>query len=354
MAQGVKRKAKPPGLPPGTLVHVGKPSAAPPRITVLDYDGGHCEATSLQEATTCGAFKDTPTVTWINVAGVQDVHLIEQIGSQYGIHPLLLEDIVNTQQRAKVEDYGDYLFIVLHMLTYGQETGSVESEQVSLVVGPHWVLTFQEDESDVFGPLRTRLEQSRGRLRSAGADYLAYSLMDAVVDNYFVILEQLGDRVEELEDDVVSHPDEATLRTIHLLKREMVTLRRAVWPLREVISSLRRGESPLIADGTRMYFADVYDHTVQVIETIENMRDVLAGMLDIYLSSITYRMDSVIKVLTIIATIFIPLTFLAGVYGMNFKYMPELEWPWGYPLIWAVMIGVGVSMLVVFKRKKWF
>jgi magnesium transporter len=252
-----------------------------------------------------------------------------------------------------MEDYGDYLYVVVKMLHDKGKTGQVEAEQVSLIIGPNFVFSFQEGEGDVFEPIRERIRNGKGRLRKMGADYLAYSLLDAIVDYYFVILEKLGERVEFLEEELVTNPKTQTLQEIHHLKREMIFLRKAVWPLREVIGALERGESPLIQKGTSLYLRDVYDHTIQAIDTVETFRDMVSGMLDIYLSSVSNRLNAVMKVLTIIATVFMPLTFLAGVYGMNFKYMPELEWRWGYPLVWAVMIGIGGVMLIYFKRKKW-
>ena len=253
-------------------------------------------------------------------------------GSATDFHPLVLEDILNTDQRPKMEEYGDYLYIVLKMLHDKGKGNQIEAEQVSLVLGPNFVFSFQESGGDVFDQIRERLRTGKGRLRKMGADYLAYTLVDAIVDYYFVILEKLGERIELLEEELVAHPRTETLKEIHTLKREMIFLRKAVWPLREVISGLQRGESPLVQKTTGIYLRDVYDHTIQVIDTIETFRDMLSGVLDIYLSSVSNRLNPVMKVLTIIATVFMPLTFLAGVYGMNFKYMPELEWRWGYPV----------------------
>ena len=240
------------------------------------------------------------------------------------------------------------------MLYYDDRNGQIEAEQISLILGQNFVLSFQEGkEGDVFGPLRERLRGGKGRIRKMRTDYLAYSLIDAIVDHYFIILERLGERVEFLEEELVTEPTTKTLKEIHNLKREMIFLRKAVWPLREVISGLERGESSLIQQNTQIYFRDVYDHTIQVIDNIETFRDTVSGMLDIYLSSVSNRLNTVMKVLTIIATIFMPLTFLAGIYGMNFKYMPELEWRWGYPFVWMVMIAIGIVMLIYFRKKKW-
>jgi len=252
-----------------------------------------------------------------------------------------------------MEDFVDYIFIVLKMLYYNEKENEIKAEQVSLILGSGFVMSFQESEGDVFDPIRERIRSNRGRIRKAGADYLAYVLIDEIVDNYFIILEKLGEKIEDIEDKLVTNPAPETLQTIHSLKREMIFLRKSVWPLREVISRLERWESPLINKSMNIYLRDVYDHTIQVIDAIETFRDMLSGMLDIYLSSISNRMNQVMKVLTIIATIFIPLTFIVGIYGMNFKFMPELEQFWGYPMVYLIMSVIGVLMMIYFRRRKW-
>lgn len=348
-----KRSAKS-GLPPGTLVHIGEESTSSVKINIIDYDPTHFEEKIAVDAKECCHFKDKPTVTWIDIEGIHDAKLIEQLGRDYGLHPLLLEDIMNSEQRPKMEDYGSYIFIVLKMLSYDKENDSVKAEQVSLILGNNFVISLQEGhEGDVFDGIRARIRNDKGRHRKMGTDYLCYSLIDAVVDNYFIILEQLGERIEDIEDELVANPTRETIHAIHALKREMIFLRKSVWPLREVISALERGESALIQQSTAVYLRDVYDHTIQVIDNIETYRDMLAGMLDIYLSSLSNKMNEIMKVLTIIATLFIPLTFLAGVYGMNFRHFPEIEWRWGYAGFWAVTIIVAVGMIIYFKRKKW-
>ena len=351
--KAVKKRSGKAGLPPGTLVHVGEQKSETVRITYIDYDEKQFqekEAIGIEE---CFHFKDTPTTTWINIDGVHNVELIEKIGAKYDLHPLILEDILNTEQRPKFEDYEKYLFIVFKMLRYNEYKQKIESEQVSVVLGQNFVISFQARVGDVFEQIRDRIRSAKGRIRKMGPDYLAYSLIDAIVDGYFTILEKLGEKIELLEEQLVAEPTEKTLQQIHRLKREMIVLRKSVWPLREVIGSLQRTESKLISDVTSIYLRDVYDHTIQVIDTIESFRDMVTGMVDIYLSSISNRMNAVMKVLTIIATIFIPLTFIAGVYGMNFKYMPELQWRWGYPVILLVMVLVAAVMLLYFRRKKW-
>jgi magnesium transporter len=285
--------------------------------------------------------------------GIHQVEILEQLGECMGVHPLVLEDILNTDQRPKLEDFDDYLFIVLKMSHYDDQNGEMEVEQISLILGPNYVVSFQERPGDVFDPIRERITNGRGRIRKLGADYLAYALIDAIVDHYFVVLEQIGEKIEFLEEELITDPTPETLQTIHNLKREMIFLRKSVWPLREVVGGLERRESPLIGESIAVYLRDVYDHTIQVIDTLETFRDMISGMLDIYLSSVSNRMNEVMKVLTIIATIFIPLTLIAGIYGMNFKHMPELEQPWGYPVVWGVMLATAIVMLIYFRRKKW-
>ncbi|MCG6534124.1 MAG: magnesium/cobalt transporter CorA, partial [Syntrophales bacterium LBB04] len=298
--------------------------------------------------------KEQPTVTWINIDGIHDIKMVEQMGEMFGIHPLILEDILNTDQRPKIEDNGDYIFIVLKMLfDRGIASDEIFTEQISIILGPHFVISFQEQERDILKPLRERIKIEKGRIRKAGADYLAYSIIDSVVDNYFGVLEKLGEKIEILEAPLVSDPTQETLHTIQDLKQQMIVLRRSVWPLREDISYLERSESCLLQDTTGIYFKDLYDHTIQVIETVDTYRDMLSGMLDIYLSSVSNNMNKVMKVLTIIATIFMPLTFLAGIYGMNFKYMPEYQWKWAYPSFWVVNVIIVVTMIIFFKKRKW-
>jgi len=348
-----KRRSKKAGLPPGTPVYVGERKDEKVRISVLDYDEVQYQEKEVKDVEECFPFKDTSTVTWINIDGIHQIDIIEKIGRHFGLHPLIQEDIVNTEQRPKMEDFGSYIYIVLKMIYHDENDGEIKMEQVSLILGENYVISFQEKEGDIFNHVRERLRNGKGRIRKMKADYLAYSLLDTVVDNYFFILEKTGEQIEELEDRVVSQPKPETLQEIHRLKRMMIFLRRSVWPLREVISNLERGESSLIQETSRIYLRDVYDHTIQVIDSVETFRDMLSGMHDTYLSSISNRMNEIMKVLTIIATIFIPLTFIAGIYGMNFKFMPELEWQWGYFAVWLIMVGVAVVMVLFFRRKRW-
>lgn len=354
MPELIKKRSRKAGLPPGSLIHIGDKKKEEVKITVIDYDEGNFQGKVIAEIQECFTFKDKPSVTWINVDGIHKVEIPEKLGECYGFHPLIIEDILNSDQRPKIEDFGDYIYIVLKMLNLDSRTNSIISEQISLILGPNFVISFQEGlEGDVFNPVRERLRTGKGKIRKMGADYLAYSLIDSIVDNYFIILEKLGEKIESLEERLVTNPTGNVLREIHNLKREMLFLRKSVWPLREVISTMAKGESSLINPSTGIYLRDIYDHTIHVIDTIETFRDMVSGMLDIYLSSISNRMNSVMKVLTIIATIFMPLTFLAGVYGMNFKYMPGLEWKFGYPLIVLVMLIVVLIMLYFFRKKKW-
>ena len=341
------------GLAPGTLVHIGERTTGKVKITVLSFsesDVAEAEVENIGEAL---PYRKPGYITWINIDGVHELSIVEEVGKHFNIHPLLLEDVVNTEQRPKVDDFDDYVFVVLRMLSYGEESHSVESEQVSLILGQDVVISFQEKEEDDFKALRERIKCGKGRVRKSGADYLTYSIMDAVVDSYFIVLEKLGERIESLEDQLVEDPLRSTLVSIHQLKQETAHLRKAVWPLREVIGALQRGEFPAVTPATTVYLRDLYDHTVQVVETTEAFRDVLAGMLDIYLSSVSNRMNEVMKVLTIIATIFMPLSFFAGVYGMNFEHMPELGWRFGYLMFWGVILTVFLVMFTYFKRKKW-
>jgi magnesium transporter len=342
------------GLAPGTLIHIGEKRVEDVRITVIDYDGERFQERVVASVEECFPYKDKPTTTWINVDGVHDVGIVEKLGGCYGIHPIVLEDIVNTVQRPKMLDFGDYVFISLKMLYFeDSKRKGIKVEQVSLILGSNFVISFQEDIGDVFEPVRERIRKSTGKIRRAGSDYLAYSLIDSIVDGYFVIFEWLGERIEEVQERLVAEPTVANLQMIHFLKSEMIDLRKAVWPLREVIVNLERMESPLIRKDTLVFLRNLYGHTIEIIETIESYRDLISGMIDIHLSSLSMKLNEVMKVLTIIATVFMPLTFIVGIYGMNFRHMPELSWRFGYPAILLVLLTVSVSMLVYFRRKKW-
>ena len=341
------------GLSPGTLMYVGAKKTDKTRITIIDYDAAGFIEKEVGSAEECFPFKETPTVTWINVDGVHDAGIIEKLGGRFDIHPLVLEDIMTTTQRPKIEDLGGAVFVVLRMIEFDETSFEMAADQISLILGPNYVLSFQETPGDCLDPVRERIRSGKGRIRKLGPDYLAYALIDAVVDNYFFVLERFGEKIDGLEERLIAEPRRELLHEIHALKRDMIDLRKSVWPLREVVSGLERLESPLIKKSTGVFLRDVYDHAIQVIDTVESFRDILTSMVETYLSSVSNRMNEVMKVLTIIATIFIPITFLVGVYGMNFQFMPEIKWRWGYAFVWVVIIGTIVTMIAYFRRKKW-
>jgi magnesium transporter len=348
------RNVKTAGLAPGTLVHTGEKKSEATTIMLLTYNEKEFTEKTLATADDFSVNIDKTRVTWINVVGIHQVDVVEKVGKSFGLHPLLLEDILDTGHRPKMEDFCEFIFVTLKALSFNVSSNKIVTDQISLVLGPDYVLSFQEREDEIFSPLKERLRKGLGRARTMGADYLYYALLDSIVDSYFTVLEKLGEKIEYLEDKLVMNPTPATLKSIQELRTGMVFLFKSVWPVREIINSLGRGECVLIKDSTGIYLRDVYDHTIQVVDTVETYRDVITGMLDIYLSSINNRISEVMKVLTIIATIFIPLTFIVGIYGMNFKYMPELESRWGYPLVWLIMIAIGGFMGVYFKKKNWF
>ncbi|MBN2012866.1 magnesium/cobalt transporter CorA [candidate division KSB1 bacterium] len=353
MNYAIRKSSKKVGLAPGTLIHVGEQKVEKPRIRVIDFDETHHQEMELQNVEDSFPFKDSPTVTWLNIDGLHDISIIEKIGTHFDIHPLVLEDILHTSQRPKLEDYDHYIYIVLKMIHYKASDDEIQEEQFSLLLGDTFVITFQERVGDIFNPVRDRIRSGKFRIKKRKSDYLTYALIDAVIDNYFIVLENLSEHIENLEDDVLDHPSPDIGHKIHTLKRKLLSLRKSIWPLREVISELQRSESPLFEESTAPYLKDVYDHTIQVIDTIETFRDMVSGLLDTYMTSVSNRMNEVMKVLTIIATIFIPLTFLAGIYGMNFDFMPELKWHWSYFVLWAAMIIVAIIMIIFFRKKRW-
>lgn len=347
----MQKRSKKTGLAPGTLIHIGERRTERVTIALFNYAGARCDEHVVTDVNELRLPADE-TVTWVNVGGVHKVDVLEAFGKHFGLHSLLLEDIANTDQRPKLDDYETYFFLVLKMLMLS-ERGDIVVEQVSFVLGRNYVLSFQENGADVFHSVRDRLRGGKGRLRQNGSDYLLYALIDAVVDQYFAVLEMLGERIESLQERVISDPKPDTLKDIHALKRQLLFVRRAVWPLREAMNNLSRSECPFVHDPTKVFFRDVYDHVVQIVDTIETLREMVSASLDIYLSSVSYRLNTVMRVLTVITTIFMPLTFIAGIYGMNFEYMPELKWPWGYPIALSLMGVVAAVMLIGFRRKKW-
>lgn len=338
---------------PGQVVYVGRKENLSTSIEIIDYTKESHHVRHTNQVQEVFQYKNSENITWVNVNGLNATSEIEQLGKYYDLHPLILEDIVNTQQRPKIEEYDTYIFIVLKMLYY-TEAGELIKEHLSVVLGDKYMLTFQEADGDVFDGLRDRIKNSKGRIRNSGSDYLTYAILDAVIDNYFIIIETMGDKIEELEDSLfLENPEENITQDIQDLKREIIRIRRAVYPLREVINRLEKGEHPLIHEKTNHYLRDLYDHIIQVSENIEIYREMTWGLMDMYMTTISNKMNEVMKVLTIMASIFIPLTFLAGIYGMNFEYIPELQIKYGYFYLWGLMLFVFFMMLWYFKRKKW-
>lgn len=339
------------GLPPGTLVYKGSYKDEKTKITLIEFNETSFVEKEFHDIETCISNTNSNLVSWINVEGIHNTEVVEKVGKKFNIHPLTLEDIVNTEQRSKFEEFDNYVVSIMRMPYYNTK---VESEQLAIVLSENMVITFQEIEGvDAFDYVRTRLRQGKGRIRKNGADYLFYCLIDAVVDCYFGILEKIDDRLEVLEEELIDDPNKNTLNQLHQLKREMIYLRKSVWPMRDMINNIERSESTLIKETTGLFFRDVHDHSIRIIDTVETFRDLLSGMMDIYLSSTSNKMNDIMKLLTIISTIFIPVTFIAGVYGMNFNHMPELRSPYGYAITWGVMITIIIGMLVYFRRKKW-
>ncbi|MEW6467453.1 MAG: magnesium/cobalt transporter CorA [Bacteroidota bacterium] len=341
------------GLPPGTLLYHGEKHTEKVRLTLLEYNEQEFVEKDFHDVDECLTHIRPDMVKWINVDGIHDTAIIQRLGEKFNIHPLTLEDLVNTDQRPKFEDYDNYVISIMKMLYYDSE---IRSEQLSIILlGNNTVISFQEIHGgDAFDLIRNRIRQGKGRVRRMGADYLSYCLVDAVVDCYFNILEKIGDHIEVLEDEVIDEPGRHTMTQLHRMKREMIFLRKAVWPMRELIGNMERSETELIKPSTDIYLRDLYDHTIRVIDSVETYRDLLSGMMDIYLSSVSNKMNEVMKVLTIITTIFVPVTFIAGVYGMNFKHnFPELESEYGYPIVMGVMLAIIFGLLIMFRRKRW-
>jgi len=354
MRKLLKKRSSKIGLAPGTIKYIGEKKNIPSSITLMDYGKNIFTEKKINSVTELSPFTTSPSVSWINITGLNDTELLKQVGDSFSIHPLVMSDIVNTDHRPKMEDYQDYLYFVIKMLSFDDNKKEICSEQVSIILTNNCLISFQERGGDVFEPIRDRIKNNKGRIRQMGNDYLAYLLLDAITEHYFVILEKLGDMIEPLEDRLLNDPaEQSNIKEIYKLKHESLFLRKSVWPLRELTNNFQKLETSLINKSTRVFLRDLYDHTVQIIDTIESMRDILAGMIDLYLSSVSNKMNEVMKVLTIIGSIFIPLGFLAGLYGMNFKYMPELELKWGYFALIAVMAVIVVSMLAFFKKKKW-
>lgn len=342
------------GLPPGSLVYVGDKKFEKARVTKIEFNESFFNEQDLLDIQQCKTSKQEGVITWINVDGLHHEAIVQTIGHYYNIHPLALEDILNTEQRVKIEIHQEYLYIIVKNFFYDKEIKHLRDNQISIIIGEGYLLTFQENASQIFSPIVNRIRMNKGIVRKSTVDYLAYTLIDSVVDDYFFILEQLGEKIELLEEMVLREVSRDRLFDIHGVKKNLLYLRKTTWPLREVLNSLLRGDSKFIHPNTIIYIQDAYDHAIEIIETIEILRDMITVTMDIYLTGTNNRMNAVMKVLTVIGTIFIPLTFITGIYGMNFEYMPELKSIWGYPVILFVMFVIGLGMVVYFKIKNWF
>ena len=341
------------GLPPGSLVLIGNAREEPVTIELIDYSEGEAAEVEIVNVEDLRSCLQTSTVSWVNINGIHNTEAIGAIGKVYDIHNLVLEDILNTDHRPKVEPFENYVFFTMKMMWYGEDD-ELEKEQISIVFGKPYVLCFQERKGDIFDPIRERIRADSGLIRKKGTDYLVYRLIDSVVDNYFIIIEKIEERVEDLEEVITADMEGDHMKAIQHMKREIITLKRALLPLREAVSGLEKGVTDLVDPENEKYFKDVYDHLIQIADSLENNREVLSGLMDMHLANMSNRMNQVMKVLTVIATIFIPLTFIAGIYGMNFDNMPELHYENGYYVVWGVMIAVLLIMLFFFRRKKWF
>lgn len=352
MGKKREKRSKKTGLPAGSLVHIGKESTSATEISVYRYNSEHIEERHKCTIDEVGQICSGDGVRWVEVDGVHDVQAIQKIGDLFRIHPLVLEDIVNTDQRPKREEFEGFSYFVLKMIRV-RESHTLEVEQVSFVVKDSTLITFQEGREDVFEPIRHRLRTGYQKLRAGGVDHLLYTLIDSIVDHYFIVLEDVGESLNELEEELISNPSQKTLPKIYSTKRCILTMRRAAWPLREMLSSVMRGEASVIQKDSLIYFRDIYDHAVEIIDIIENAREMSASMIDVYLSSVSNRLNDIMRVLTVITVIFMPLTFIVGVYGMNFEHMPELRWEYGYPAVLLLMLVIAASMSSYFKRRGW-
>ncbi|MGZ4968861.1 MAG: magnesium/cobalt transporter CorA [Methylobacter sp.] len=353
MSESLSYASEKSGLPPGSLVHVGEVHEHEHKITVISYNKSTLTRSTIRNIEELLPYRTADAVTWVIIDGLKDVSIIDAIGKHFDIHALVLEDILNTHQRPKFEEFDDYLYIVIKALSMADNEFNVEYEQISLLLLDKFVFTFKEKPDAIFDQLFSRLSNDKCHIRHLGTDYLTYIIMDTVVDEYFALQDTFDELIETVEDDLLTNPSAQTLNTIQKIKRELIFLRRSVSPMRELLAAIQRSESQLLNEKTKRYFGDIYDHVIRVSEAMESYRDLIAGMLDIYLSSVSNKMNETMKILTVFASIFIPLTFIAGVYGMNFEYMPELKWRWGYPALWAIFIGVTVFLLRFFKKKNW-
>ncbi|MEZ5570864.1 MAG: magnesium/cobalt transporter CorA [Halioglobus sp.] len=353
MQQSLKYASDKIGLGPGSLIHVGDVMQSETRITLIDYNDDHFTQYTVNSLEDILQYRETDSITWVIVEGLADANIIGSIGNYFDIHPLVLEDIMNTHQRPKLEEHDNYLFVVLKSLMSQEDTFAVTHEQISLLVLRNFIFTFKEKADAVLAPVFKRLENSRGRGRNKGADYLMYSVLDMIIDQNFDIMDQLEETLISLEDDIFSNPSPAVLERIHEVKLEVIKMRRYISPIRDLTAGLLRSESELIDQSTRIYLRDVHDHVLRIIESIETHRDILSSLLEIYLSSISSKLNEVMKVLTVFSSVFIPLTFITGIYGMNFESMPELKWAWGYPTVWLIFITTSAGLFYYFRKKGW-
>ncbi|MGA8146173.1 MAG: magnesium/cobalt transporter CorA [Gallionellaceae bacterium] len=353
MSKSRRSRTKKIGLPPGSLVHVGEVKTAQAEFSLMRYGGAQLTEQSANNLSGLDLHCGGPDTLWLNLYGLQDPALMAEVGRAFNLHPLVLEDILNTDQRPKLDSYEGYLYFVARFFSYDKATMAIGSEQVSLILGHNFVLTFQERKTGSFDPVRERLRADKGVARKCGADYLAYSLLDIIVDRYFIVLEQVGDDCEALEEELLRKPTATILQSIHRLKREAMELRRAIWPLREVVNALIRNDGGYFQPATIPYLRDVYDHTVHLIESLESVRDLLAGMLDIYLSSISNRVNMEVRALTVVAMLFMPATLIAGIFGMNFKAIPLLQDPDGFWFAMGMMAAIAITMALIFWRRQW-
>lgn len=353
MPQATSRASRKAGLPAGELVHVGEMHEATSSITLLDYDKDNLRVHQIDSIQDLLPFKSSESMSWVIIEGLADVELIQQLGEAFDIHPLVLEDIVSTHQRPKLDEFDDYLYLVLKRLEVASDSFVVTQEQVSLLLFDNMLFTFKEKRDDLFTPVITRLQTEKSRLRAQTTDYLAYVVLDTIVDGYFTVQDSLDQFSDDIEEKLLDQPGPELLTRIQKVKRELIFVRKSLSPLREMLAALERCESTLLSEKTHIYLRDVYDHTIRVIEAMDSYRDLITGMLEMYLSSVSNRLNEVMKLLTVFATIFIPLTFITGIYGMNFQNMPELKWPWAYPTLWLVFISIAVSLLIYFRKRKW-
>ncbi len=353
MTESSKHISKKTGLPPGALVHIGSQKTDKVKISVIDYSADNYSESTVDKVEDCYSFKDTNSVSWINIDGLHDINSIDAIGQHFNLHRLLLEDVLNTNHRPKIEEFDNCLFVSLKMLGVSEDGNSIVYEQMSLILGKNWLITFQEEEGDIFDSLRQRLKEKKGNIRDKGTDYLFYRIIDTIVDNYFIVTEHISEVIEGLEEKTVNNPDDKLMQEIQQLKKQLINLRKAVSPLREIVANLEKDSTKLIQKGTVRYLRDVYEHIIHLNDSIDTQRDMLGSIMDLYQTGVSNRMNKVMQVLTIIATIFIPMTFIAGVYGMNFDFIPELHWKYGYFGVWGIMLAILIVMLIFFRRKRW-